>query len=263
LNGPVTIVTIDDVRLEYRWVGPGSVEGVDRPTIVFLHEGLGSITQWKDFPAALCDRTGCRGLVYNRQGYGGSDPFDTLTPRFMHHEALDMLPRLLEALEIQRPALFGHSDGGSIALIYAGSPGMAITVLILEAPHVFVEDVTVARIAEVRDAYRSSGLRTRLERHHGGNVDGLFDGWTAAWLNGAFRSWNIEEYLPAVACPTLVIQGADDEYGTVRQVETIADAVSGAVDTLVLDGCGHAPHLEQREKVLDAASAFLQRIGFA
>jgi pimeloyl-ACP methyl ester carboxylesterase len=255
-----TFVTIDGVRLEYRWVGTSSP---DAPTIVFLHEGLGSITQWKDFPAALCDRAGCRGLIYNRQGYGRSDSFDTLSPRFMHHEAVGVLPRVLDAFEIRQPALFGHSDGGSIALIYAGSAPPLPAALILEAPHVFVEDVTVARIADVRGEYRSSGLRTRLERHHGANVDRLFDGWTATWLSEEFRGWNIEAYLPRVACPTLVIQGADDEYGTARQVEAIAGAVSGPVETLLLDPCGHAPHLEQRDNVMDAAVAFLLEAGIA
>jgi pimeloyl-ACP methyl ester carboxylesterase len=258
LNPDITAVAIDGVRLEYRWVGAAAPHA---PTIVFLHEGLGSITQWKDFPAALCARAGCRGLVYNRQGYGRSDAFDTLSARFMHHEALDVLPRVLDAFEISRPVLFGHSDGGSIALIYAGSAQAAVTALVLEAPHVFVEDVTVTRIAEVRDGYRSSGLRAGLERHHGANVDRLFDGWTTVWLSDEFRRWNIEADLPAVSCPSLVIQGADDEYGTARQVEAIAAGVSGPVKTLVLDACGHAPHLEQRDRVMEACAAFLQEIG--
>jgi pimeloyl-ACP methyl ester carboxylesterase len=260
LNSDATTVAIDGVRLEYRRVGTASR---DAPTIVFLHEGLGSITQWKDFPAALCERTGCRGLVYNRQGYGRSDAFDTLSARFMHHEALDVLPRVLDALEIRQPVLFGHSDGGSIALIYAGAATPSPAALVLEAPHVFVEDVTVARIAAARDGYRSSGLRRRLERHHGANVDRLFDGWAAAWLSGDFRGWNIEASLPGVACPTLVVQGADDEYGTSRQIDAIAGAVSGPVKTMIVHGCGHAPHLEQKDTVMDAAVAFLLEIGIA
>src|SRR5262249_24447265 len=165
-------VTVDCCRLEYCRIG---VAADDAPTIVFLHEGLGSITQWKDFPAALCERVGCRGVVYNRPGYGGSDPFDRLLPDFIHHEALDVLPRVLDALEIERPVLFGHSDGGSIALIYAGSGRPAPAGLILEAAHVFVEEVTVRRIAELSASYRSTDLRARFERHHGPNVDRLFD----------------------------------------------------------------------------------------
>jgi len=251
-------VAIDGVRLEYSWVGTAAGAA---PTIVFLHEGLGSITQWKGFPAALCERAGCRGLVYNRQGYGRSDPFATLSPRFMHHEALQVLPRVLDAFDIRQPVLFGHSDGGSIALIYAGSGNASIAALVLEAPHVFVEDVTVSRIAVLRDAYMSSGLRARLERHHASRVDGLFKGWTDVWLSGDFRGWNIEDCLPTLACDALVIQGRDDEYGTLRQVEAIGAAAPDRVETLVIDGCGHAPHLERRDVVMDAAVGFLRRRG--
>lgn len=250
-------ISIDGCRLEYRWHGPRAAAA---PTVVFLHEGLGSIAQWRDFPAALCERTGSSGLVYNRHGYGGSDPCGPLSTRFMHREALEVLPRVLEAFEIVRPILFGHSDGGSIALIYAGSRSAPPAAIVTEAPHVFVEDVTVARIAELRDAYRSTGLRARLERHHGDNVDQLFDGWTRTWLSTDFRDWNIEEYLPNVTCPVMVIQGTDDEYGTVEQVSAIAGAVSGGAETLVLDACGHAPHIDQREKVLDATVTFLQKV---
>ena len=248
-------LTVDGSRLEYCRIGPAAG---DAPTIVFLHEGLGSITQWKDFPAALCERSGCHGLVYNRQGYGGSDTLDRLSQRFMHHEALDVLPRVLDALEIKRPVLFGHSDGGSIALIYAGSGQHSLGGLILEAAHVFVEDVTVARIAELTASYRSTDLRARLERHHGVNVDRLFDCWTQTWLSPEFRDWNIEEYLAGIECPVLVLQGRDDEYGTLRQVEAIAAGVTHS-DTVVIDGCGHAPHLERRNEVLDASVGFLVR----
>jgi pimeloyl-ACP methyl ester carboxylesterase len=249
--------TIDGCRLQYRWHGP---RAGDRPTLVFLHEGLGSIAQWKDFPADVCARSGCGGLVYNRHGYGGSDPYGPFSPHFMHREALEILPPLLEAFGITQPVLFGHSDGGSIALIYAGSGLPAPAAIVTEAPHVFVEDVTVARIAELRDGYRSTGLRARLERHHGANVDQLFDGWTCTWLSTEFRDWNIEEYLPKVTCPVMVIQGRDDEYGTMKQVSAIAGAVSGGVYTLVLDACGHAPHIDQRETVLEAAVTFLRKV---
>jgi pimeloyl-ACP methyl ester carboxylesterase len=250
-------VSINGCRLEYRWHGPGAGEA---PTVVFLHEGLGSIAQWRTVPADLCARTGCGGLVYNRHGYGGSDPCGALSPRFMHREALDVLPRLLEAFGITQPVLFGHSDGGSIALIYAGSGLPPPAAIVTEAPHVFVEDVTVARIAELRDAYRSTGLRARLERHHGANVDQLFDGWTHTWLSPEFFDWNIEEYLSKVTCPVMVVQGTDDEYGTVKQVSAIAGAVSGNAETLVLDACGHAPHIDQRDTVLDATVKFLQKV---
>lgn len=249
-------VTIDGVRLQYQWHGPPASEA---PTIVFLHEGLGSITRWRDFPAALCAQMGCSGLVYNRQGYGGSDPLrPPLSPRFMHHEALDVLPRVLAAFDVTRPVLFGHSDGASIALIYAGSHPDSPAALILEAPHVFVEPVTVASIAAIRDSYRSTDLRAKLERHHGSNVDLLFDSWAGTWLSDEFRRWNIEEYLSAITSPTLVIQGKDDEYGTPRQVDAIAGSVSGRVETLLLEDCRHSPHLDRREAVDAAVARFLE-----
>jgi pimeloyl-ACP methyl ester carboxylesterase len=226
---------------------------------VFLHEGLGAITRWRDFPAALCARLGWSGLVYNRQGYGGSDPFGTtLTPRFMHHEALVVLPRLLDLFEITRPVLFGHSDGASIALICAGSGLVEPAALVLEAPHVFVEDLTIAGIRKIHAFYKSSDLRERLERHHAGNVDALFESWTRVWLSDEFRSWNIEEYLPRVTCPTLVIQGRDDEYGTLRQVEAIRGSVSGPIEALALDECRHSPHIDQADAVEAAAASFLE-----
>jgi pimeloyl-ACP methyl ester carboxylesterase len=251
-------VTIDGCRLEYQWHGPPASEA---PTIVFLHEGLGAITRWRDFPAALCARLEWGGLVYNRQGYGGSDPFGgPLTPRFMHREALEVLPRLLDIFAIVRPVLFGHSDGGSIALIYSGS-GMAPPAgLVIEAPHVFVENLTVASIAEVRDSYGWSDLRERLERHHGTNVDTLFEAWTRIWLSDQFRHWSIEEYLPRITCPTLVIQGTDDEYGTLKQVNAIAAGVFGRIETVLLETCRHSPHIDQREAVETAAVTFLRQL---
>lgn len=249
-------VNIDGVRLEYERYGPSSSE---TPTIVFLHEGLGSITRWRDFPAALCAKLGWSGLVYNRQGYGSSDPLHgPLTPHFMHSEALEVLPRLLDTFDISRPILFGHSDGGSIALICAGSGAVTPAALILEASHVFVEELTVTSIAKVRDSYRSTDLRARLERHHGSNVDSLFEFWTDVWLSEEFRSWNITEFLPAITCSTLVIQGSDDEYGTGRQMEAIARSVSGHAETLVLERCGHSPHIDQPQTVEAVAVRFLR-----
>jgi pimeloyl-ACP methyl ester carboxylesterase len=249
-------ITVNGCRLQYQWHNPPASEA---PTIVFLHEGLGSITRWRDFPAALCARLGWGGLVYDRQGYGGSDPFLVpLLPRFMHHEALEVLPHVLDAFDISRPVLLGHSDGASIALIHAGSDPASPAALILEAPHVFVEPVTVTSIKAIRDSYRSTDLRARLERHHGSNVDRLFDSWSAIWLSDGFRDWNIAEYLPAIVAPTLVIQGRDDEYGTVRQVAAIAGGISGGVETLLIDSCRHSPHIDQREIVEAAVVRFLQ-----
>ena len=251
-------VTIGGSRLEYQWHGPRADAA---PTIVFLHEGLGAITRWRDIPAALAARTGWGALVYNRQGYGGSAPFTgQRSSRFMHREAIDVLPLLLEAFEIGRPVLFGHSDGASIALIYAGSSRPAPLALIAESPHVFVEDVTVASIAALRDTYYSSDLRARFERHHGANTDALLESWTNRWLADDFRAWDIREYLPAIRCPALVIQGRDDEYGTLQQVDTVVDGISGRTETLILNECGHSPHLDQREAVEAAVVAFLARL---
>jgi pimeloyl-ACP methyl ester carboxylesterase len=248
-------VTVGGCRLQYEWHGPWPG---DAPTLVFLHEGLGAVSRWRDFPPALCGKLGWGGLVYNRQGYGGSDPLrPPLSPHFLHREAIEVLPRVLETFGIRRPVLFGHSDGGSIALIYASGGLPPPKALVLEAPHVFVEDLAVGTIAEIRSSYRSSDLRERLERHHGSNTDTLFDAWTEVWLSDRFRRWSIEERLPEVTCPILLIQGTDDEYGTARQVDAVRAGVSGPIETLFLDACGHSPHLDQPEAVATAAIRFL------
>jgi pimeloyl-ACP methyl ester carboxylesterase len=250
-------VEIGGVRLETRWIGPPPAEA---PTIVFLHEGLGSVSLWRDFPFQVAAATGCGALVYSRQGYGASDPYDG--PRhadFMHREALEVLPRVLERFGLENPFLFGHSDGASIALIYAGARLGAVRGLILEAPHVFVEPVCVERIAEIAAEPAASALMRRLARRHGENTEALFRSWTDVWLSEEFGSWNLEDYLPAVECPVLVVQGTDDEYGTLRQVEAIAAGAGGVVETLVLEGCGHAPHSERPEEVLEAVVGVVKR----
>jgi pimeloyl-ACP methyl ester carboxylesterase len=255
-SGMHDFVSVDNVRLEYAWYGPSPVLA---PTMVFLHEGLGSISQWRGFPAEVCSRLGCGGLVYSRSGHGRSDTLTgPRTTRFMHDEAMQVLPRLMEMFEIKRPILVGHSDGASIALIYAGSGAGDPFALILEAPHVFVEDLTVNRIAELRDLYRTTDLRTRLARHHGQNVDTLFDYWTDVWLRPEFRRWNIEHYLPDVTCPTLIIQGKQDEYGTDRQVNTLLAALGGRCEGIVLERCGHSPHFDQRSTVSDLMTRFVR-----
>ena len=249
-------VSIDGARLEYKWHGPPPA---DAPTLVFLHEGLGSVSQWRNFPAELCARLGCSGLVYSRCGHGRSDALTA--PRsvgFMHDEAITVLPRLLDVFEVRRPILVGHSDGASIALIHAGSGAGDPFALVLEAPHVFVEDVTITRITELRETYRSGDLRTKLARHHGGNVDTLFEYWTDVWLRPEFRRWNIEEYLPDVRCPTLVIQGKQDEYGTDRQVSTLVAALGGRCEGIMLDHCGHSPHIDQGVTTCDIMARFIR-----
>ena len=246
-------VSIDGVRLEYAWHGPPPGHA---PTLVFLHEGLGSLSQWRNFPAELGSRVGCGALVYSRCGHGKSDALTApRTIGFMHEEATAVLPRLLEVFEIRRPILVGHSDGASISLIYAGSGGDPFA-MILEAPHVFVEDVTVTRIVELRDSYRTTDLRTKLARYHT-NVDSLFQYWTDVWLRPEFRRWNIEAYLPDVRCPTLVIQGKQDEYGTSRQVDVLMSTLGGRCEGILLDRCGHAPHVDQRATVAELMARFI------
>jgi pimeloyl-ACP methyl ester carboxylesterase/predicted kinase len=243
-------------RLEYRWIGPGPGEA---PTIVFLHEGLGSAGMWRDFPERLAEATGCGALVYSRRGYGASDPVAGPRPvRFMHDEALHVLPAVLRRFALDEVVLFGHSDGASIALVCAGARREGVRALVLEAPHVFVEPVCVESIARIAAESERTGLRERLARHHGRNTDSMFRTWTDVWLRPEFRRWNIEEYLPAIEAPVLVIQGEDDEYGTVRQVDAVLAGVSGPAESLLLR-CGHSPHRDRPDEVLEAAARFIRR----
>jgi pimeloyl-ACP methyl ester carboxylesterase len=240
-------------RLEYE-----RVEGRG-PTLVFLHEGLGSITQWRDFPRALAAATGCPALVYSRWGHGQSDPVELPRPLdFMHDEARRALPEILEQMGIDEAILVGHSDGASIAIIHAGEGGPRIRGLVLEAPHVFVEDLTIESIARARDDYATTHLRERLSRHHA-DVDGAFHGWAGAWLDPGFRAWNLEGFLPGIRVPVLVIQGEDDRYGTLAQVDAVCAKVSGPAERLVLPRCGHAPHRDRPEETLAAAADFIRR----
>ena len=246
-------------NLEYQWLGP---EPSASKTIIFIHEGLGCVELWRDFPRQLVERTGLCGLVYSRAGYGKSDPI-TLprTTRFMHEEALTVLPQLLAQLKIRDAVLFGHSDGGSIALIYAGAIKQSVSALVLEAPHVFVEEFGLRSIRKAKEDYESSDLRERLRRYHHENVECAFRGWNDVWLNPDFVHWNIEEYLPSISVPVLVLQGDEDQYGTWRQVEAIAQGCSGRVDTLLLKNCGHSPHRDQPEATIEHTVAFLKQTG--
>jgi pimeloyl-ACP methyl ester carboxylesterase len=244
-------------RLEYRWIGP--LPGA-APTIVFLHEGLGCVGMWRDFPDRLASSAGCGALVYSRPGYGASGPVAGPRPvRFMHDEALDVLPAVVAHFRIEDAILFGHSDGASIAVIYAGSRKGPIRALVLEAPHVFVETVCTDSIARIAQEYGTTRLRERLARYHGANTDSMFRTWTDVWLRPEFARWNIEEYLPAIESPVLVVQGENDEYGTLAQVDAVANQVRGPAESLVLPGCGHSPHSSQPAEVLEAASRFLRR----
>ncbi|MCX8097519.1 MAG: alpha/beta hydrolase [Casimicrobiaceae bacterium] len=249
------------VEIEYRWLERDRREA---PLLVFLHEGLGSVSMWRDYPAQLCAALGCRGLLYSRPGYGGSTPRpagERWRPDFMHEQARDLLPSLLSVLGLDtltdRPWLIGHSDGGSIALIYAALFPQRVAGLVVLAPHLFVEPVTVDRIRAARHAYLEGDLRRRLARHHL-DVDSAFWGWNDIWLDPAFRDWNIESLLPQITCPVLAVQGRQDEYGTLAQVEGIARAVP-LTELLILDACGHWPHRDHPERLTHAVLDFVRR----
>lgn len=228
----------------------------ERATIVLLHEGLGSIALWRDLPERLADSTGRSVVAYSRYGYGWSDALtQKREPEYMHDEAQQVLPELLAALEIERPVLFGHSDGASIALIFAGTFADATTALVLEAPHVFVEELSLRSIAAAGDAWERAGLRDRLARYHA-DVDGAFRGWNDVWLDPRFRAWNIESYAADVRCPTLLVQGDADEYGTLEQLERIAARVP-ATQTFVVPQAGHSPHRDSPDAVLARVAGFL------
>ena len=231
----------------------------NRATLVFLHEGLGSIAQWRDFPALLCRAAGLPGLVYERWGFAGSEPLVLPRPRdYLEREAERALPALLEACAIERPILVGHSDGGSIALLYAAAfPGRPVA-CITEAAHAFVEAVTLEGIRLAEATWRAGGLRERLARYHGDQAETLFRGWAETWLSDDFRNWNMVARLPAIACPLLAIQGADDEYGTAAQVEAIVAGTGGPAEALIVPDCGHSPHQQQQAAVLQAMARFLR-----
>jgi pimeloyl-ACP methyl ester carboxylesterase len=243
-------------RLEYRRIAPAAP---DRPTLVFLHEGLGCTAIWRDFPDRVAAATGCGALIYSRKGYGGSSPVALPRPlRYMHEEALETLPQVLANFGLHDVVLVGHSDGGSIALIHAGGGACEqVRGLVAMAPHVFNEEICVAGIRRTTEMYRQGDLRARLARLHGDNVDGAFRGWSDTWLSEPFFHWNIQEYLPEIRVPALVIQGRGDEYGSARQYETIAAESGGPVETLVLDDCGHSPHRDRPDEVIGAIRRFI------
>jgi pimeloyl-ACP methyl ester carboxylesterase len=249
-------VDIDGIRLEYARV-PAASSGV--PPLVLLHEGLGSVAMWRDFPARLATATGAETLVYSRHGYGRSAP---LTAKrkvdYMHDEAQNVLPHLLERLGMTRPVLIGHSDGASIVAIYGGS-GLPAAGIVLMAPHVFVEDVSITSIAAARDAFRTTDLPKRLGRYHD-DVESAFWGWNDIWLDPAFRSWNIEGLVPKITAPLLLIQGEGDEYGTPAQVETIRRLAKTRCELALLPNCGHSPHRDQPEKTLELIAGFVKSL---
>ena len=267
-SSPATIPSFVDitwrdrrVRIEHRWIAP---ERSSAPLVVFLHEGLGSLAMWKDFPQQLCDAAQCRGLVYSRPGYGRSTPRaaeEAWGLDFMHRQAHEVLPAMFEALGIdtaaQPPWLFGHSDGASITLLYAAKFPQRLAGAIVLAPHIIVEDLSVASIEDARRAYVETDLRKRLARYHD-DPDSAFWGWNRIWLHPPFRDWSIEREIETIACPLLAMQGLDDEYGTLEQIRGIARRVT-QTELLELPQCGHSPHRDQTDAVLAASASFIAR----
>lgn len=265
MSNPVEFIAIDwagrQVSIEHQWLNRDKVAA---PLIVFLHEGLGSISMWRDFPQRLCDALGCRGLVYSRPGYGSSTPraaAEAWGLDFMHRQAQQVLPAFLQALGIDtakdKPWLLGHSDGGSIALLYAASFPQQLAGAVVLAPHILVEDLSVNSISKARTAYLETDLRQRLARHHD-DPDSAFWGWNDIWLRPDFKHWSIEEEITAITCPLLAVQGLDDEYGTLEQIRGIARRLA-QTRLLELADCGHSPHRDQPDRLITAITAFIQR----
>jgi pimeloyl-ACP methyl ester carboxylesterase len=227
-------------------------------TLVFLHEGLGSIRQWRDFPRQIAEATGCHALVYDRYGYGQSAVLKEkrVSLRFMHEAALKELPALLKKLKVENPILVGHSDGGSIALIHAGS--FPVRGVVTMAAHVFVEDFGLKSIDAINRGFETSDLAQRLGKYHKDPAK-TFHLWADAWLDPEFRKWNIEEFLPQIHCPMLAIQGERDEYGTMAQLEAIKRQVKGPCELLKLKECGHSPFKDKPKKVLEAITKFVRK----
>jgi pimeloyl-ACP methyl ester carboxylesterase len=248
------------LRLQARSIlPPGTGLTGPGPTLVFLHEALGSITQWRHFPAALAAATGLPALVYDRAGHGKSAPRPLpVPPGYLETEAWDRLPAVLAACGIEHPFLVGHSDGATIALLYAARCPESPVGVIAEAPHVYVEDAALRGIWRTLQAYETTPLRGRLRVHHGDQVDAVFRSWSDTWLSPAFRDWSMTGHLPSVTCPVLVIQGEDDEYATADQVRSVLEGVSGSARGLLLPGCAHVPHFQAREEVLGAMARFVR-----
>lgn len=246
-----------DVRVEYVHIAP---ERTDAPLVVFLHEGLGSIAMWKDFPEKLCEAGGFRGLVFSRPAYGRSTPREVdevWDVDFMHRQAHEVLPAFFAALGIEeKPWLFGHSDGGSISLLYASRFPDRVAGLVVLAPHIFVEDLTIANIELARKAYLETDMPKKLGRYHD-DVDSAFWGWNRIWLHPPFKQWNIENELGTIRCPVLAMQGIDDEYGTLRQIRDIALHVP-QTQLLEIPDCGHSPHRDQPETAIVATVSFVR-----
>lgn len=246
-------------RLRVRKLTHSNSDGEgSRPTLVFLHEGLGSIEMWHDFPAILAENTACDCLIYDRWGHGKSDPLDVQrTLRYVHDEALDSLPEVLNHSHVHEAILIGHSDGGSIALIFAAEYPEKVRGIITEAAHVFVEEITLEGIREALDIYNHTDLKQKLARYHGDNTEEIFRAWHETWLQPEFKIWDIQDCLPKIKCPVLVIQGEDDQYGSAAQVQAITNQVSGPSTPLLIPNCAHIPHREAKDRVAQEMTEFI------
>jgi len=249
------------VQIEHRWLGAADRSA---PLMIFLHEGLGSLAQWREFPTRLCAAAGCRGLVYSRPGYGRSTPraaAEAWGVDFLHQQAHEVLPALLDALGIdaqREPVwLFGHSDGASIALLYAAAFPAMVAGTVLLAPHIMVEDLSITSIAKAREAYLETDLRHKLARYHA-DPDSAFWGWNDIWLHPPFKAWSIESEIETIRCPLLAVQGLDDEYGTLEQIHGIARRLP-QTRLLELPDCRHSPHRDQPDALIEAVVAFIQQ----
>lgn len=254
-----TYLEVNGAQLEYRWFG---LRKAGQPVLVLLHEGLGCVAMWRSFPERLAKRTGLAVFVYSRQGYGGSAPFaQPLEIDFMHREALEVLPCVLDQAGIDQAILLGHSDGASIALIYAGERSDSrIRGLVVLAPHLFVEEETLAGIRQAKRAYENEQLAAGLGRYHGDHTESTFRHWSGIWLDPGFGAWNIESSTRGIEVPLLAIMGEDDQYGTLAQIHTLAERSPGRSELAVLQNCGHSPHLEQMEQTLDRVAKFLRSL---
>ncbi len=255
---PTTPLVVEGVALEYTCFGPAPDKA---PTIVMLHEGLGCAALWRDFPARVAARTGMGVLVYSRQGYGQSDPAKLPRPLdFMTREAVDVLPHVLDQAGITRCILFGHSDGATIAAIYAGSvEDFRVRGLILMAPHFFTEEMGLKEIAKAREVFETTDMKERMAKYHK-DPENAFRGWNETWLDPGFKAWNVGEVIDYLRIPVLAIQGREDQYGTLAQIDEIESRSYAPVDTVILEDCKHAPHQEQAEQTLDAVADFTARL---
>lgn len=256
--GEPTRIAAGGKSLEARMIGPAPGEA---PTIVMLHEGLGSVGLWRDFPDRVAAATGCGVLAYSRAGYGRSDGDPAPWPvDYMTRHALDVLPDVLDAVGAQGVIFLGHSDGATIAAIHAGSvQDRRVRGLVLMAPHFFIEDIGVASIAAARKAYEEGGLKPRMARHHD-NPDDAFHGWNSGWLRPEFRDWSVEEVIAYIRVPVLAIQGVNDEYGTLAQIEALEKGLYSPLDKVILPDCGHSPHIDRPERVLAEITEFAARL---